>query len=161
VGSSHDGKKQDDAGSVLPQATYTTTCSPNLDVADAGVVMATVVAVPPGCYIGTPPPTPVVIDSSAALTALFSTDAGAECSSLTLPTTVDYTADRVVVLGAASGSGTLSAYQVGSKTVLDISVKDFAAAVPVGVFVVVLPVADTTSIEVTTCTTTCSGACPP
>jgi hypothetical protein len=101
-----------------------------------------------------------VVDSSAVLSALFATDAGFGCGNLMLPTSVDYTTDRVVVVGGGSGLGSLTVYQVGSETVLDLAVDDDGPASPAVVYLVVLPVAATTSLELMTCTTTCSGICP-
>jgi hypothetical protein len=132
-----------------------------IDVSKATNLMPAVSAVYQWCYVGTPPATPLVIDSSAALNALFNQDAGAQCTDLMLPTGVDYTTDRVVLLAAAGvGAGSLTVYQTGGKTVFDVASNEGGGDPVEQILLAVLPIADTASIEVMTCTTTCSGECP-
>ena len=160
--SGHDTGMRADGPSGPPPTMYTTTCSPNIDVSKATNVMAPITTALgyAGCYVGTPPTTPTVVDSQAALSALFNVDAGQSCLNV-LPTNVDYTTDRVVVFGGQGISAdSLTVYQTTTGTIFDVAVTEFGAE-PIGlVYLVVLPVALTTSITVMTCTTSCSGACP-
>jgi hypothetical protein len=165
AGSGHDagGDSGRDAGSKAdsgPTETFTTTCTPMIDVSKAKNLMPALSYVYQQCYVGTPPASPLTVDSNAALTALFKQDAGAPCNDLMLPT-VDYTTDRVVLLAAAGvGTGDFTVYQTSSGTVFDVGSNEGGGQPIAQVFLVVLPIADTTSIQVMTCTTTCSGECP-
>jgi hypothetical protein len=165
-GSKHDAAASHDSATAHPDASgptekLTTTCSPAVDVSKATNLMPMITTVAAECYVGTPPTTPTVVDSASALAALFSADAGPGCTTLPLPTGVDYTADRVVVVGAGGfTAASMTVYEVGSSTVLDVGLNDFGALPERLVYLVVLPVADTTSLTLMTCTTTCSGACP-
>ena len=102
-----------------------------------------------------------VLDSAAALTALFNADAGSGCAPPSLPTGVDFTTDSLAVFtGAGFAAQSLTVYQLGTQILLQVSAETFGAIPGSQVYIVVLPTAEAKSAEVISCTTSCSGACP-
>jgi hypothetical protein len=149
-----------DAGEGL-QTTYSTSCTPNIDAGGETQVMPPAVAAQQYCLVSPLPSGVTVLDSAAALAALFSSDAGSECAPPSLPAGIDFTTDSLAVFaGAGLDVESLTVYQLGPQIILQVSQSDFGAISQGEVYIVVLPTAEAKSAEVVSCTTSCSGACP-
>jgi hypothetical protein len=162
-----DGGKKSEAGmgpdaemgpeAGRPATQFTTTCTPTIDLSKATQIAPPTTTVAPECLANPLPGNVAVVDSDAALRALFGVDGGVICGGVSLPTGVDYATMRVVV---AYTGNSLAVYQNGNTAILDGTTDKFGADAGSEVFIVVLPSNLSDSVEVTTCTVTCSGNCP-
>ena len=150
-----------DDGSTGLKTTFTTTCAPSVDASAATQLMPPIVVAQEFCLTAPLPSGITVLDSAAALTALFNADAGSGCAPPSLPTGVDFTTDSLAVFtGAGFDAQSLTVYQLGTQILLQVSAETFGAIPGSQVYIVVLPTAEAKSAEVISCTTSCSGACP-
>ena len=155
------GADASDGGSTALKTTYTTSCAPTVDASAATQLMPPILVAHEFCLTAPLPSGITVLDSAAALTALFNADAGSECAPPSLPTGVDFTTDSLAVFtGAGFDAQSLTVYQLGTQILLQVSAETFGAIPGSQVYIVVLPTAEAKSAEVISCTTSCSGACP-
>jgi len=143
------------------------TCTPNLDVSKATVINPSTTQFDLACLSAPIPGGLVVVDSDSSLAALFSLDAGNAAGNdcPPLPTGIDYTTLRVVVVAPAGAGGglfdTLSVYQSGTTTVFDVYAQNYG---PIEggseAWAVVVSTAAATSAKLMVCLSTCTSECP-
>ncbi len=149
-----------DSGDAGSGSGFQTTCSPAVDLTAAMMITPPISNVPVDCVPQATAGYLTTVDSDAALQALFSADAGADCAQLMLPQGVDYSSQRVVV---AEATGTMTVYQEGTTTAILKANKQSETVAVQQVFLIVLPTALTGSVQLTSCSTTCIPgpiACP-
>jgi len=135
--------------------TYQTSCSPSINVSTATHITGPIASYIDSYLSGPLPASFAVVDSLAALDALFSADAGAVCAQVAPPVGTDFTTQRVAV-GYFD-----AAYDTGASIVLSSDRQSCGTVSAPGLAAIALPISNE-PVVLMTCVTRCSAppGCP-